>query len=175
MTLADDFGYFIEPLGSQHDRAAFCCGIEALDIYFQRQAGQDTRKYVAAPFVLVDKSSGRIAGYYTLSSMSISAGDLPLEIIKKLKPPKYQVLPATLLGRLAIDKDYQGKGLGELLLMDALRRIWRSEIATMAVVVDAKDESARSFYERYQFIRLLNYPNRLFLPMVTIAKLAGED
>ena len=63
MTLADKFGYLIEPLGSQHDRAAFCCGIEALDIYFQRQAGQDVRKHVAAAFVLVDKSASSIAGY----------------------------------------------------------------------------------------------------------------
>lgn len=174
MRLSDEFGYAIEPLG-QHDRTAFCCGVEALDVYFQRQAGQDARKYVAASFVLIDRSSGSIAGYYTLSSMSISAGDVPPEIKQKLKVPKYQVLPATLLGRLAVDRNYQGKGLGELLLMDALFRIWRSEIATIAVVVDAKDESACRFYERYQFIRLSNYPNRLFLPMATIAKLAREE
>lgn len=169
MTLPDGLDYSVEPLGLQYNRAAFCCGVEALDVYLQRQASQDARKYIAAPFMLVDRSSGIIAGYYTLSAMSINISDLPPEITKKL--PKYQVLPATLLGRLAIDKNYQGKGLGELLLTDALRRAWRSEIATMAVVVDAKDEPARHFYERYQFARLSNYPNRLFLPMATIAKI----
>lgn len=119
--------------------------------------------------MLVDRSSGSIAGYYTLSAISIKVSALPPEITKKL--PKYQVLPATLLGRLAVDKNYQGKGLGELLLMDALLKTWRSEIATMAVVVDAFDESARCFYERYQFTQLLNYPSRLFLPMATVAKI----
>lgn len=170
MTQSNEFNYAIEPLG-QHDRANFCCGVEALNIYFQRQAGQDARKYVAASFVLVDKSAARIAGYYTLSALSINAGDLLPKIKQKLKLPKYPVLPATLLGRLAVDRNYRGRRLGELLLMDALRRAWRSEIASMAVIVDAKDESACSFYERYQFIQFSNYPNRLFLPMAAIAKL----
>lgn len=171
MTIPNDADYLIEPLGPHHDRSAFCCGVESLDTYFQRQAGQDARKYVAAPFVLVDTSSGKVAGYYTLSAMSISISDLPPQITKKL--PKYPVLPATLLGRLAVEQNYQGKGLGERLLMDALHRSWQTEIATMAVVVDAIDESACSFYQRYQFTRLSNYPNRLFLPMATIAKLFG--
>jgi len=163
--------YLIEPLGLHHDRAAFCCGVEALDNYFQRQAGQDARKYVAAPFVLIDRSSGNIAGFYTLSAMSIHLGELPSEITKKLKLPKYPALPATLLGRLAVNEIYRGRGLGERLLMDALYRSWQNEIATMAMVVDAKDDSARSFYEHYEFIRFPDAPNRLFLPMVTIAKL----
>lgn len=171
MTIPDSVDYLIEPLTSHHNRAAFCCGVESLDTYFQRQAAQDARKYVAAPFVLVDISSGEVAGYYTLSAMSINVSDLPPQITKKL--PKYQMLPATLLGRLAVAENYQGKGLGERLLMDALHRSWQNEIATMAVVVDAIDKSACSFYERYQFMRLSNYPNRLFLPMATIAKLFG--
>lgn len=170
MTHSNECNYAIEPLG-QHDRANFCCGVEALDNYLQHQAGQDARKYVAASFVLVDRSADRIAGYYTLSALSISAGDLPPQIKQKLKLPKYPVLPATLLGQLAVDRNYRSRGLGELLLMDALRRAWRSEIASMAVIVDAKDESARSFYERYQFIQFSNYPHRLFLPMAAIAKL----
>jgi GNAT superfamily N-acetyltransferase len=170
VTDSNEFNYAIESL-EQHDRATFCCGVEALDIYFQRQAGQDARKYVAASFVLIDKSIDRIAGYYTLSALSIAAGELPPEIKQKLKLPKYPILPATLLGRLAVDRNDRGRGLGELLLMDALRRAWRSKIASMAVIVDAKDESARSFYERYQLTQFPNYPNRLFLPMAAIAKL----
>ncbi len=171
MTIPDSIDYLIEPLGSHHDRSDFYCGVESLDTYFQRQAGQDARKYVAAPFVLVDTSSCKVAGYYTLSAMNINISDLPPQITKKL--PKYPVLTATLLGRLAVDQNYQGKGLGERLLMDALHRSWQNEIATMAVVVDAIDESAYAFYERYQFMRLSNSPNQLFLPMATIAKLFG--
>jgi GNAT superfamily N-acetyltransferase len=161
--------YLIEPLGSHHNRAAFYCGIEPLDVYFKRQAGQEARKRIAAPFVLLDKSSNTVAGYYTLSSIGINIGELPPEVTKKL--PKYPILPATLLNRLAVDKKYQGKKLGEILLMDALYRSLKNEIASMAVVVDAKDDQACSFYEHYEFIRFPNFPERLFLTMSTIEKI----
>jgi predicted GNAT family N-acyltransferase len=161
--------YLIEPLGSHHNRAAFCCGIEPLDVYFKRQAGQEARKRIAAPFVLLDKSSNTVAGYYTLSSIGINVGELPPEVTKKF--PKYPILPATLLGRLAVDKKYQGKKLGEILLMDALYRSLKNEIASMTVVVDAKDDQACSFYEHYEFIRFPNFTNRLFLTMSTIEKI----
>ncbi|MEA5505122.1 GNAT family N-acetyltransferase [Halotia wernerae UHCC 0503] len=169
MALPDTFDdYLIEPLG-KHDRAAFSCGVEILDRYLKQQAGQDARKRVAAPFVLVEKSSGIIAGYYTLSSTSIKFEELPIELSKKL--PKYPIVPATLLGRLAVDQNYRQKGLGEMLLMDALYRSLKSEIATIAVVVDAKDDAARSFYEHYDFIRFPDFSHRLFLKIETIAKM----
>ena len=161
--------YLIEPLGKKHNRAAFCCGVDKLDNYFQKHAGQDARKRMAAPFVLVEKSSGNIAGFYTLSSTSIKLEELPIEITKKL--PKYPLLPATLLGRLAVDQNHRQKGLGEMLLIDALYRSLQSEIATLAVVVEAKDDQARSFYEHYQFSRFPDYYHRLFLMMDTIEKM----
>ena len=161
--------YLIEPLGEHHNRAIFSCGIEQLDSYFQRQISQDARKRIAAPFVLLDQTANQVAGYYTLSSIGINLGDLPPELTKKL--PKYPILPATLLGRLAVDQNYQGKRLGEMLLMDALYRSLKSEIASMAVVVDAKDEQARMFYEHYDFIRFPNFPYRLFLMMTIIEKI----
>ncbi|AUS99425.1 GNAT family N-acetyltransferase [Nostoc sp. CENA543] len=167
MALSDD-DYFIEPLG-KHDRAAFCCGVEELDRYLKQQAGQDARKRVAAPFVLVEKSSGSIACYYTLSATSIKLGELPLAISKKL--PKYPIVPATLLGRLAVNQNHRQKGLGEMLLMDALYRSLNSEIATTAVIVEAKDDDARSFYEHYNFMRFPDFSHRLFLMMETIAKM----
>ncbi|RUS93608.1 hypothetical protein DSM106972_095980 [Dulcicalothrix desertica PCC 7102] len=163
----DSFDYFVESLSKQHDRGAFCCSIEALDRYLKQQALQDVRKLVAAPFVLIEKNSGAIAGYYTLCATSIKINELPTEIVKKL--PKYPDVPATLLGRLAVDQNYRNKGLGEALLMDALKRCLKNEIATMAVVVSAKDDRARSFYEHYDFIRFPDYLYRLFLPMTTIA------
>jgi predicted GNAT family N-acyltransferase len=124
---------------------------------------------MAAPFVLVEKSSGNIAGFYTLSSTSIKLEELPIEITKKL--PKYPLLPATLLGRLAVDQNHRQKGLGEMLLIDALYRSLQSEIATLAVVVEAKDDQARSFYEHYQFSHFPDYYHRLFLMMDTIEKM----
>nr|WP_242039805.1 GNAT family N-acetyltransferase [Anabaena sphaerica] len=124
---------------------------------------------MAAPLVLVEKSSGNIAGFYTLSSTSIKLEELPIEITKKL--PKYPLLPATLLGRLAVDQNHRQKGLGEMLLIDALYRSLKSEIATLAVVVEAKDDQARSFYEHYQFSRFPDYSHRLFLMMDTIEKM----
>ena len=158
----------VEALGSQHDRSGFESGAEPLDRYFRTQAGQDARKNMAAPFVLLlpDRS---IAGYYTLSSTSVLLGDLPEQTARKL--PKYPLVPATLLGRLAVDRRQQGKGYGRFLLADALYRAVRSEIASFAVIVDAKDDNARQFYERESFLPFPDQPMKLFRPMADLAKL----
>jgi ribosomal protein S18 acetylase RimI-like enzyme len=169
----DEVNYSIEPLSSAHNRANFCCGVESLDRYFQQQASQDQRKYVAAPFVVFDLERNKVIGYYTLSATSINLEELPKEIAKKL--PKYPSLPAILLGRLAVDRDYQKQGWGDFLVMDALARSLRNEIAAIAVVVDAIDESAVAFYEYYQFLRFPERPNRLFLPMKTIQAMQPDE
>lgn len=156
---------------ARHDRSGFSCGVEALDRYLQSQAGQDARRRVAAPFVLVEPPSANVLGFYTLSNTSLEATALPAAFVKKL--PRYPVLPATLLGRLAVDAQRRGRGLGMILLLDALRRCLRSETASLAVVVDAKDDAAISFYERHEFLRLADEPNRLFKPMAEIEKLFG--
>ena len=132
-------GVRVEALTAQHDRNSFASGVEPLDRYFRVQAGQDARKSLAAPFVLV-LSDGIIAGYYTLSSTALQLAELQERIAGRL--PRYPLVPATLLGRLAIDHRHQGKGYGRFLLADALYRSVRSEIASFAVVVDAKNESA---------------------------------
>lgn len=154
---------------ARHDRSGFSCGVEALDRYLQSQAGQDARRRVAAPYVLIEPPSHDVLGFYTLSNTSVQAAELPAAFVKKL--PRYPVLPATLLGRLAVDTKGRGRGLGTELLLDALRRCLRSETASLAVVVDAKDNAAISFYERHEFLRLTDQPNRLFMPMVEIEKL----
>ena len=110
----------IEPLGPEHDRAAFDCGNDTLTRYFSQQAGQDFRRHAAVPFVMVDPRSAKVAGYYTLSAFQIEAGELPPSIARRF--PRYPHAPATLLGRLAIDRTYQGQGWGQFLLMDALHR-----------------------------------------------------
>ncbi|WP_200291526.1 GNAT family N-acetyltransferase [Rhodospirillum rubrum] len=158
----------VEVLGPQHDRASFESGVEPLDRYFRTQAGQDARKNMATPFVLV-LPTGAVAGYYTLSSTAVNIGDWPDQIIRRL--PRYPLIPATLLGRLAVDRRHRGNGYGRFLLADALFRAVRSEIASFAVIVDAKDESARRFYERESFLPFPDRPLKLFRPMADIAQL----
>ncbi len=158
----------VEPLASIHDRAAFSCGVPALDRYLREQAGQDAKRRVAAPFVALDPN-GRLIGFYTLSATSIQMAELPPELAKRL--PRYPRLPATLLGRLATDTSARGIGLGRFLLVDAMFRTLRSEIASFAFVVDAKDEAAAAFYKREGLIPLPDTPGRLVRRMTDIASL----
>jgi GNAT superfamily N-acetyltransferase len=158
----------VEPLGAQHNRNSFASGVEPLDRYFRTQAGQDARKNLAAPFVLVLPDGG-IGGYYTLSSTGVKLTELPDAVTRRL--PRYPLVPATLLGRLAVDLRCRGKGYGRYLLADALFRVVRSEIASFAVIVDAKDEVARRFYERESFLPFPDQPMKLFRPVSDIAKL----
>jgi GNAT superfamily N-acetyltransferase len=164
--------WLVEPLGKQHDRAAFDCGNEVLDRYLKEIASQDARRLVAAPFVLVAATAPKtILGYYTLSGFGIDLGSLPSEVARKL--PAYPIVPATLLGRLAVDRRHRKQGIGEFLLMDALHRAYvqSAQIAAVAVVVDAADAPAARFYRHFDFISLPDRSDRLFLPMKTIAAL----
>lgn len=173
MTTADDalLSQPIVPLDDSHDRRSFHCGVEPLDRYLHLQAGQDRRRRVAACFVLHDPARSRIAGYYTLSAFSVIGESLPDALQRRL--PKYGQIPCTLLGRLAVDTDYRGSGVGRHLLLDALQRalLHSGEVASWAVIVDAKDESAERFYSHYGFMALPQTEQRLFLPMATIAAL----
>ena len=168
--VADPQPYKIEPLGKKHDRVAFSCGIDALDTYLKKRASQETKKKIATTFVMVESLTSAVIGYYTLSATSILLADLPDETARKL--PKYPNVPATLLGRLAIDNRYQGRGYGELLIIDALRRALQAttEVASYAVV-DAINERARSFYKHFGFCAFPDRTLHLFLPMKTMANL----
>jgi hypothetical protein len=110
----------IELFGPQHDRPNFRSGNEALDRYFHERIRKDVEAKVAAAFVMADGPA--VPGYYTLSSHSIERDALPEEVVKKLKLPKYPLIPATLMGRLAVELKYQGGRVGEILLMDGLDR-----------------------------------------------------
>ena len=162
--------FVIEPLGTKHNRAAFSCGNDELDSYVRRQAGQDLRKRAAVPFVITPDHK-TIAGFYTLSQYTLDLGELPPEIAKQL--PKYPMVSATLIGRLAVSSEFRGQGLGRKLLMDALYRSLQSgrQVASAAVVVDAKDADAETFYRKYGFLELPRVPRRLFLPMGTVEEL----
>ena len=161
--------FITETLSDRHERKEFSCDEEVLDNYMRQYAKQDQKRRVAAVFVLPAEKK-LIKGYYTLSSTQIPSDILPEKLLKKLPSHPYQ--PATLLGRLAVAESYQGKGLGEVLLIDALYRSYNlsEQIGSIAVVVDALNKKAASFYENYGFIKLAG-GKRLFLPMKTIGKL----
>jgi predicted GNAT family N-acyltransferase len=156
-------------LDETHDRGSFSCGVESLDRYLKTQAGQDVRRKANAVFVLSEQGEPtRILGYYTLCAMAISQGEVPEAARKHI--PRYPLVSATLIGRLAISKDRQGQRLGAVLVADALQRAFESAstVGSSMVVVDALDEPAAGFYAAHGFVRLPD-SLRLVLPM----RLAG--
>ena len=163
-------GYCVEALGAAHNRGTFSCGVEVLDRYLRRQAGQDARRNVATVYVLRHRESVAVAGFYTLANSAIQLAELPPARAQKL--PRYPQVPATLLGRLAVDLRHRKRGLGEFLLFDAMRRSLELSRASaaFALVVDAKDEAAKSFYLRYGFEPIVSSTRRLFLPMQDIER-----
>ncbi len=163
----------IEPLGRHHDRAAFSCGQPELDGWFRQRASQDEKRNVARVFVALDDELG-IVGFYSLSSFAFSIPDLPEDIARRL--PRYDAIPAALIGRLARDERVRGRGIGELLLADAIRRILGAgrSVAVFAIVVEAKDGRAARFYQAFGFRPFPLRPTRLFLPTATaVAALSG--
>lgn len=153
----------------KEDRSDFCCGSEPLDRYLVSQASQDVRRRVSACYVAVEQATGRIAGYYTLSAIDVSVSDLPAELAHRL--PRYPSVPAARIGRLAIDRRFQGRGLGGALLLNAAMRALRSEIAVFALAVDAKDDKAAAFYRRHGFSAFASNPLQLIAPLATFRKL----
>jgi GNAT superfamily N-acetyltransferase len=133
----------------EQDRTGFCCGNEALDRYFRTQARQDMRRRVTACYVAIYAVTGRIAGYYTLSAEEVALSELPEKMLRRL--PRYPSVPVARVGRLAVEREHQGRGLGGALLINAAMRAMRSEIAVFALVVDAKDAEAARFYQHYGF------------------------
>lgn len=159
----------IEPLVRSHDREGFDCGIPELNGYLRRQAAQDTRRGVSRVYVARERGSSKVLGYYTLSAASFGKKSLSEKEAKRL--PHYPI-PAALLGRLAVDRSCHGQGLGKYLLFDALHRVLHAAetLAVYALVVDAKNDDARAFYERYGFMRFSDTPSRLFIPIETLRR-----
>lgn len=157
--------FTIEPLGKQ-DRERFECGSAELDAYLARQAGQDQRRNVAACFLAIENDTQIVAGFYALSACHIHLEDLDEAARKKL--PRYPVVPAVRLGRLAIDRRFQGRGLGSALIADAAMRAMRSEIAASFLVVEAKDETAAAFYRHHGFAPDPVEPLRLYASLAAL-------
>ncbi|MEL7085936.1 MAG: GNAT family N-acetyltransferase [Cyanobacteria bacterium J06597_1] len=154
-----------------HLRDSFDCGNDALNSYIQRQASQDLKRKIAALFVMTAESNSEVIAYYTLSMFSAGLTDLQPALAKRL--PRYPKLPATLLGRLAVDRQHKGRGLGGYLLVDALKRALdvSSQVGTLAVVAEAIDENAVTFYRKYGFESFQSNPQKLYLSMKSIQAL----
>ncbi|KYC36890.1 GCN5 family acetyltransferase [Scytonema hofmannii PCC 7110] len=154
----------------KHNRALFSCGNDSLDDYIRKRASQDLKKKVAAVFVLINAPSNDIVAYYTLSVYTLEIKEVDETLAKGL--PRYPLLPSTLLGRLAVDRTCQGQGIGELVLFDALKRSLEAteQVASVAVVVEAIDENAVRFYQKYGFRQFKEHLFKLYLPMKSIAE-----
>lgn len=164
----------IEPLARSHDRSRFACGEPALDEYLARFARQNHESGVAKTFVAVGSDSPRrVLGYYSISAGAIDRENLPTHAAKRF--PNFSI-PVARLARLAADREFQGRWLGEDLLLDALHRVLRAagDIGIVAVLLDAKHDKAKRFYARYEFESLPDQPLTLWLPMAAIARLFPE-
>src|SRR5205085_11716536 len=145
----------------------FASGVPALDEWFRTRATQDQRRHVAQVFVALDEQG--VVGFYSLSMFTLTLESLPDQLAHKL--PRYEAIPAALIGRLARHERAKGSGFGDLLLADAVTRVLAAarSVAAYAIVVDAKDDRGRGFYEAHGFISLPSRPNRLFLLTETAA------
>ena len=162
------FPFQLEALSGEHDRSLFSCGEYSLDRYLQMQVTQDIRRHIANCFVAVETATDQVAAYYTLSAASIPLADLPPDETKRL--PRYPTVPAVRIGRLAVDQKFQGRGLGAALLADAATRMLKADAAAFTLVVDAKNDQAVAFYQRFGFRILASQPRTLFLPLATAQK-----
>jgi GNAT superfamily N-acetyltransferase len=156
-----------EVLGGRHAREGFSCGVDDLDQWFRARASQDQRRRVAQVFVALD--GPEIVGFYSLSMFTLALDGLPPALARKL--PRYEAIPAALIGRLARAASAKGAGVGGLLLADAIKRVLAATeaVAAYAIVVDAKDDAGQRFYEAYGFIPFPSRPRRLFLLTSTAA------
>jgi GNAT superfamily N-acetyltransferase len=166
-----DVPFLIERLSDAHHRASFACGVPALDRHFANQVTQDIRRRIAACTVAVERASATVIGYATLAASSVPLSDLADPLAKKL--PRYPLIPAVRVGRLAVAMGWHGKGIGSGLLVDAITRAIRADIIAYAIVVDAKDEKAAAFYQHHGFVPFQSVASSLYLPLAEAAKQLG--
>jgi ribosomal protein S18 acetylase RimI-like enzyme len=163
---------FVSEALGQHDRSAFTSGNERIDGYFRQTVSQDVKRSYAACYVLVDKASTKIAGFYTLSSHSIPLTELAVDMRRKL--PRYPSVPAVLIGWLGRDLSFRGLHVGSMLLADAITRLAAAPIGVHALCADAIDDAAAAFYREHQFQPFVSRPHSLYLPMKTAVALIAQ-
>ena len=159
----------IEILGREHDREGFDCGSEPLNVYLKRTARQHAERGISRTFVLVEESGQEpkiILGFFTLNICQLKTEQLPAEFARSLP----RQVSGVKLGRLAIAKDCQRQGLGKLLLVAAMKKVLEifESAGGIGLFVDAKDDQAKAYYERFGFVPLPETPLQLFLPLQTI-------
>lgn len=159
--------YRIELINKKFSRQKFSCGVTKLDEYLIKYALQDVKRKVSTVFVALEHKTDSVHGFYTLAMTSVLLPDIPDNLAKKL--PRYPLIPAILLGRLAVHQEVQNRGVATLLLMDAMNRALENEVAWFAMIVDAKDEKTREFYQKFGFQSFPNMRNKLFMPYRTVA------
>jgi ribosomal protein S18 acetylase RimI-like enzyme len=153
-----------EPVRKSHDRASFTCGEPSLDDWFRKRASQDDRRNVARVFVAVDRARGHtVVGFYSLSTFTLALDSLPGELARKL--PRFDAIPAALIGRLARSETVRGQSVGELLVVDAIKRVLAADpaLAIFAIVVESMNDRASEFYRSFGFVPFPESPRRLFL------------
>ena len=156
--------FYSEVLG-KHARSTFSSGNERIDRFFRETVSQDVKRGYAACYVLIDRHSEKIAGFYTLSSHSIPLTEVSAEVARKL--PRYPSIPAVLIGWLGRDQSFRGQRIGALLLADAIKRVSAAPIGVHAICADAIDDFAADFYREHQFKPLGSGGPRFYLPMKT--------
>lgn len=158
----------ITPLGKEHDRSAFDCGITELNVFLKSTARQHGEKGISRTFVL-HGSDSTILGFYTLTLCEIAAEQLPSRFAKKYP---HHGIPAVRLARLAVSRNQQGNGFGEILLLDAFHRTVKiaEQAGLVGLFVDAKNDSAAAFYEKFGFVSCTEKQRQLFLPIITLRK-----
>ncbi len=164
----------IEPLDRSHERSAFCCGKAPLDTFVHSLVSQYEKRRLGRTYVAVRPGEKQVRGYYTLACGAVAFEHLPEKTARKL--PRHPI-PVVLLAQLAVDQSAQGQGLGERLLMDALQRALRlaDQLGIHSVEVDALDEQAQAFYQKYGFVPLRDNEFHLHLPIRTIEQVFGEQ
>lgn len=156
---------FVSEALAKHERTAFSSGHERIDRYFHQEVSQDVKRSYAACYLLIERSTDRIAGFYTLSAHSIPLNEVPPELARKL--PRYPSVPVVLIGWIGRDLAFRGEGVGSLLLYDAIQRVVKAPVGVYAICADAIDAAATAFYRLHQFQPLHSRPQTLFLPMKT--------
>ena len=164
--------YQIEALEKRHDRTGFDCGSFELNTFLADHARQNQSKGLSRTFVLMRDADPRVVGYYTISVAHVEFDELPPLLRAKL--PRYP-LPVGHLGRLATCLSVRGQGLGEVLLIDALKRVERTadQIGIAAIDVRAKGTQAKEFYEKYGFSALPDSTDHLYLPLSRLRRALG--
>ncbi len=162
---------FVSEALGKHERASFTSGNDRIDRYFREAVSQDVRRRYAACYVLVERESGKVAGFHTLSAHSVPLNDVEPEMAARL--PRYPSVPAVLVGWMGRDISFRGAGVGTLLLYDAISRVAKAPVGAHAICADAIDAAAAAFYREHQFQPLMSRPNCLFLPMKTALALVN--